>query len=262
MSPPPEGCKTSPVLFVLDLDGVVWLSGQPIAGAPEAVARLRAAGNRVLFLTNNSAPTLEEHAAALRAAGVEADGADVVSSAVAAGSLLLPGQRAVVVGGKGIRHALSARGIEVVDDGASPDAVVVGRVPHLDYDELADAATAIRAGARFVATNTDPTFPTPDGLLPGAGAVVAFLTAASGRRPEIAGKPHQAIARLVTDRFGQVDFVVGDRLDTDGAFAEAVGARFALVLSGATSSEDIPPGARPTLVADDLADAVGRVIGG
>jgi 4-nitrophenyl phosphatase len=146
-----------------------------------------------------------------------------------------------------------------VGSDARPDAVVAGRAVVLDYDELAAACSAIRKGARFIATNTDSTFPTPEGLLPGAGALIAFLRVASGREPEVAGKPNPAAVDLVRARFGAVDVMVGDRADTDGRFARAAGARFALVLSGVTRRSDLPVDPQPDLVADDLAAVVDRL---
>jgi 4-nitrophenyl phosphatase len=246
--------------WVLDLDGVVWLAGRPIPGSPEAVARLRAAGETVVFLTNNSGPTLADTTAALVAAGVEALPSELATSAQAAATLLAPGQRAAVVGGAGVHEALAERGVEVVASSAHPDAVVVGRAVLLDYDELAAAATAIRDGARFVATNTDSTFPTGNGLLPGAGALIAFLRVASGRDPEVAGKPHAASVELVRSRFGAVDVMVGDRADTDGRFARAAGARFALVLSGVTGRDDLPVDPDPDVVAADLGAVVEQLL--
>jgi glycerol 3-phosphatase-2 len=242
--------------WVLDLDGVVWLGGEAIPGSARAVERLRETGHQVVFLTNNSGPTRAEYASKLAAAGVAADPTELATSAQAAASLLAPGSTALVVGGDGIHEALADRGVAEVVAGARPDAVVVGRSLDLDYDELGAAAAAIRGGARFVAANTDATFPTPHGLLPGAGALVAFLATASGRSPEVAGKPHPPVAELVCARYGTPDVMVGDRADTDGAFALAVGARFALVLSGVTTRGDLPVDPAPAVVADDLAAVV------
>jgi HAD superfamily hydrolase (TIGR01450 family) len=241
---------------LLDLDGVVWLAGRPIPGSPEAVARLRDAGETVVYLTNNSGPTVGEHLATLRRAGFPAEAADLVTSAQAAASMLSPGERAAVVGAAGIEEALGERGVEVVPADAHPDTVVVGRCLSFDYDELARAVTAIRAGARFVATNTDATYPTGDGPLPGAGALVAFVATAAGRDPEVAGKPHRPIADLVRARFGMPRVMVGDRPDTDGQFAVELGTSFVLVLSGTTSRKDLPVRPEPVFVADDLAGAV------
>jgi HAD superfamily hydrolase (TIGR01450 family) len=244
--------------WVLDVDGVVWLGGLAIPGAPEAIRRLRAAGEQVVFLTNNSGPTIHDYIGMLADADIDAAPEDLATSAQAAASMLAPGSTAAVVGGDGIREALEARGVPIVEVGAAPAAVVVGRTVELDYDEMAAAATAIRNGARFVATNTDPTYPTGHGPLPGAGALVAFVAVAAGRQPEVAGKPHQPVADMVRARYGTPTIMVGDRPDTDGLFAQAVGAPFALVLSGSTSRADLPVEPEPAMVADDLAEVVDR----
>jgi glycerol 3-phosphatase-2 len=246
--------------WVLDVDGVVWLAGKPIPGAPEAIERLRAAGERVVFLTNNSGPTVAGYVGMLAAAGVHADPDDLATSAQAAASMLPEGSSAAVVGGDGIHEALAARGVRIVDVHDSPDAVVVGRTVELDYDQMGTAATAIRDGARFVATNSDPTYPTGTGPLPGAGALVAFVAVAAGRQPEVAGKPHRPVADLVRARYGTPRIMVGDRPDTDGLFAAAVGAPFALVLTGSTSRTDLPVQPEPAIVADDLAEVVEKCL--
>ena len=145
--------------WALDLDGVVWLAGRAIPGAAEAISELRAAGERVVFLTNNSGPRVASHVDALARAGIECQPDDLTTSAQAAASLLPPGSRAVVVGGEGIREALDARQVKEVGADESPEAVVVGREVELDYWALSAASTVIRGGTRFVATNTDATFP-------------------------------------------------------------------------------------------------------
>ena len=270
--------------WALDLDGVVWLAGRAIPGSAEAVRALRGAGQRVVFLTNNSGPLVRGHLEALAGIGIDAEVADLVTSAQAAASMLLPGSRVMVIGDAGVNEALGERGIEVVPPGGPqvvapggpgavppvprpigevarhpgpvPDAVVVGRTVSLDYGALSAAATAIRAGARFIATNTDDTFPTGEGLLPGAGALVAFVAAAAGREPEVAGKPGKPMAELVRARYGRLDVVAGDRPSTDGLFAKEVGARFGLVLSGVTRADDLPVEPAPDLVGPDLARLV------
>ncbi|HET9059843.1 MAG TPA: HAD-IIA family hydrolase [Acidimicrobiales bacterium] len=246
--------------WALDLDGVVWLAGERIPGAPEAVAMLRAAGERVVFLTNNSGPLLEGHVEALGRSGIEADPSDIATSSQAAAQMLDPGSDAAVIGDEGLRQALSQRGVDVVPPGAQAGTVVVGRTLDLDYDELSAAAEAVRDGARFIATNTDATFPTPGRLLPGAGALIAFVATASGRQPEVAGKPHPPMASLVRARYGDVSVMVGDRPDTDGLFAELVGARFGLVLSGVTSPADLPVDPAPAFVSADLRSLVEALI--
>ena len=244
------------MLWVLDLDGVVWLAGTAIDGSADAIARLRASGERVVFVTNNSTPSLAGYVRMLAGAGVDVEPEELVTSAQAAASMLAPGTRAAMVGGDGLAEALGERNVDLVriDDG--PDAVVVGRSLTLDFAELAEASNAIRDGARFIATNTDATFPTPHGLEPGAGALVAYLEVASGKKGEPAGKPAAPMADLLTARFGQAGAVVGDRPDTDGLFAERLGVEFILVLSGVTGRADLPVSPSPVLVADNLARVV------
>ena len=190
---------------------------------------------------------------------MEAD--ELLTSSEAAASLLEPGTRAAVVGDPGIIEALDGRGVSVVGRDENPSTIVVGRSVRLDFADLAAAATAIRDGARFIATNNDATFPTPHGLEPGAGAVVAYLEVSSGRQAEVAGKPHQAAADLLRARFGPAGLVVGDRPDTDGRFAQLIKAPFALVLSGVTRPEDLPVTPAPALVAADLAGVVSARLG-
>lgn len=243
-----------PVTWVLDLDGVVWLADQPIAGAAAAVARLRERGERVLFATNNSAALLGDQEAKLDRLGIPAEG-DVISSAVAAARLVEPGERALVCGGPGIVEALTARGAEPVRDGDA-DAVLVGFHRDFDYERLRIAARAVQRGARLIATNDDATYPTPDGPIPGGGALAAAVAYATGVRPIVAGKPHATMADLVRAVGGSEGTMVGDRPETDGAFARALGYRFALVLTGVTTADDLPVDPRPDVVAPSLAALV------
>lgn len=243
---------------MLDLDGVVWLTADPVPGSAAAVAALRRAGVRVLFATNNSSPTLAELVGRLGRVGVEAGPEDLVTSAQAAAGLLAPGSRALVLADEGVVEALGARGVEVV--GSAPaDAVVVGWTRRFDFDRLASAAGAVRGGARLVGTNEDPTFPTPDGLLPGGGSLLAAVATASGAVPVVAGKPHPPLAELVARRSGDVRVAVGDRPSTDGALARRLGVPYALVLSGVTAPADAAA-ARPP--ADVVAADLGALVAG
>ena len=246
--------------WLLDLDGVVWLAEQPIPGASEAVERLRAAGQRVLFATNNSAVPVGEQEAKLARHGIEARG-DVVTSAMAAARVVVPGERVLVCGGPGIVEAVAARGALAVQ-GGDAEVVMVGFDRGFDYERLRVAARAVDRGARLVATNDDATYPTPDGPIPGGGALVAAVAYATGVTPIVAGKPHPPMADLVRALGGSEGTVVGDRPDTDGAFARELGYRFALVLSGVTGVSDLPVDPAPDVVADSLADLVARELPG
>lgn len=262
-----------PDTILCDLDGVVWLAGRPIPGSVEAVTRLRAGGRRVVFVTNNSERTIAEHTAALGAIGIDATG-DVLSSATAASTLVGAGERVLACGGPGVREAIGGAGATPLagDDeaavAAGVDAVVVGLHQDFDYHRLRLAVTAIRAGARFVACNRDPLFPTPAGAAPGAGSIVAAIAFSTGVEPVVAGKPHgpaaAAVARLIgatldDPRLGDRLIVVGDSLDTDAAFAALLGCPFALVRTG-----NVRPGApvapAPAVDVPDLSAVASKVL--
>lgn len=258
-------------VIVCDLDGVLWRGARPIAGAADAIGALRAAGRRVVFLTNNSARPVGAVCEQLRRMGVAAEEEDVLSSAQAAAALLaadLPaGARALVSGGPGVDEALRARGLEPVpNDGGAVgvvDAVVCGMDRDFDYGRLDRAARAVRDGARFVATNADATYPGADHVLPGAGALVAAVAVAAGREPEIAGKPHAATVALVRARCGSDGIVVGDRPSTDGELAARLGWGFAMVLSGVGGHDraEPVPDPPPALLGADLPELVDGLIG-
>ena len=227
--------------IVLDLDGVLWLGDEPLPGAADAVARFRSAGLDVGFMTNNSSLPVAGYVEKLASLGVEADPSEVLTSALATAELLAadlpPGSKVLACSGPGVVEALEARGFEVVDAGPA-DAVVVGWHRTFDFDRLDRASSAIRAGARFVATNLDATYPAPEGLLPGNGSLVAAVATAAGRQPEVAGKPEPPTIALVRHRFGARGIIAGDRPSTDGALAAGLGWPFALVVSAATLSGD------------------------
>lgn len=244
--------------WVLDLDGVVWLADTPITGSAAAVRRLQASGAAVVFVTNNSNPTEAEYEAKLARHGIDASGA-VISSAMAVATLIAPETRVLACAGPGVLEALDRAGAIVVD--RDPDAVVIGFHREFDYERMRIASSAVRDGARFLATNDDATYPTPDGLIPGAGSILASVERASGRRAEVAGKPNDAMAGLVRSRVGDAAIVVGDRPDTDGLFAMAMRYRFALVMSGVVDAAGVataePP---PDEVAADLSELVDRYL--
>jgi 4-nitrophenyl phosphatase len=253
------------VIVCCDLDGVIWRGDEPIPGSAAAVQDLRAGGLRVVFLTNNSSGRVADYVAKLGRAGIDADAADVGTSAQAAAVLasqsLRPGARVLACAGAGVVEAMEAAGFAVVDRGPA-DAVVVGWHREFDFERLTRASDAVRAGARFVATNVDPTYPTAGGLVPGAGALVAAVATASGARAEVAGKPEPATVALVRERFGTTGVVVGDRPSTDGALAAALSWPFALVLSGVAGStgEEPVPDPPPPFVAADLAHLAPQLV--
>jgi HAD superfamily hydrolase (TIGR01450 family) len=264
--PPALVGRTEPLsswydVALLDLDGVVYLGGAAIPGAPEALAKAAAAGMRLAFVTNNAYRTPATIAAQLNGFGVPASPQDVVTSAQAAARLLaerLPaGSAVLVVGGAGLRVALRERGLRPVSVAADqPAAVVQGYSPDLGYSQLAEGALAVRAGALFVATNADATLPTARGPAPGNGALIQVIATATGVKPLVAGKPEPPLQAESVERTGaRRPLVVGDRLDTDIEGACRVGADSLLVLTGVSGPADLlaaPPGRRPSYVAEDL----------
>lgn len=254
-TPSPRGGGSE--TWVVDLDGVVWLAEEPIPGSAGAVERLRNAGVHVVFATNNAAPTLAELCERLARAGIAVAEDELVTSAQAAASMLEPATSAFPCADDGVVEALERRGVVVAGDGPV-DAVVVGWTRRFDFDLLAAAASLVRRGARLIGTNEDPTHPTPRGLLPGSGALLAAVAAAAQRDPEVAGKPHEPMVGLLRQRAPAATLVVGDRPSTDGALARRLGIPFALVRSGVTSDVREPMVIEPDEVAADLAALVDR----
>lgn len=234
-------------VVVCDLDGVVWLAHEEIDGSVEAVSHLKGFGKRVIFATNNSFSRRAEQVSTLERMGIPAQGC-VATSAMAAAALLEPGWRVLVCGGEGLVEEVRLVTSEVHVCHEDPavtgrfDAVVTGMHRQFDYSVLARAARAVHEGALLVGSNSDSTYPTPDGLLPGGGSILAAVSTASGAAPLVAGKPHPPMADLVRAMCGDTDpsriLVVGDRADTDGLFASELGAKFGLVLSGVTRSPE------------------------
>jgi HAD superfamily hydrolase (TIGR01450 family) len=236
----------APEALVCDLDGVVYRGNEGMAGAGAALAALAAAGIDLVFVTNNSTKTAAEAAAKISAlTGFPAAAANVITSAQAAVHLLAPdAPPTLLFGAAGARRPLEEAGIRVVDEWQEAEAVVAGLDLSLTYESLTRAVMAVGHGARFIATNTDVTYPTPAGLWPGAGALVAAVAAATGVTPEVAGKPHAAMRTLLAARLaGRRVAVVGDRPETDLALGVAEGWESILVLTGVTAS---PGGVSPT----------------
>ncbi len=263
--PGPRGCpeKLSEHYdaALLDLDGVVYLGGTPIPGSADALAEAVKQGMRLAFVTNNASRTPHAIAAQLSAMGIAATATDIVTSAQAAAHLIADrfpaGSRVLVSGGMGLRLAVRARGLRPVTTAAErPVAVVQGYAPDLTYELLAEAATAIRAGAWFVASNADATLPSPRGPQPGNGSLVQLLVTATGQEPMVAGKPEPPLHAESVERVGaKRPLVVGDRLDTDIEGAVRAGTDSMLVFTGVSRPVDAllaPPQRRPAYLAADL----------
>jgi 4-nitrophenyl phosphatase len=260
---------------------------QPIAGSVNAIESLRNAGHRVLFVTNNSFSVVADQEKALAKIGIDAHN-DVVTSSQAAGALLRKGERVLLGGGPGAVEAIKNAGAILAgrsDDHIQGDSdaqqinnesdqefdvVMVGFHATFDYRGLTRLSNAVRNGARLIATNDDATYPTPHGLIPGGGSILAAVAAASGVEPIIAGKPRKPMADLVRQVLGINDlsdaWMVGDRPSTDGLFAQTVGCKFAQVLTGISSLNDVNDDASDVVNGDthvfaDLAAFAKMIVG-
>jgi 4-nitrophenyl phosphatase len=241
-----------PALVIFDLDGVVYRGEEPIPGAAELVDALHAAGCTVRFATNNSMSTRQAFVARLAKQGIRSEPEEIVTSTWATiqylGAHAPDVRRVMAVGADGMvtelrragYAALHVREAAPADWSGQPlaeryDAVVAGLDPSIDYRTVGVAATAIRAGARFVATNADARYVQPDGFVPGAGAIIAALETASGVEPLVIGKPQPAMFRAILESTGIAAddaLVIGDNPDSDVVAARRAGIRVLLVLTG------------------------------
>ncbi len=273
----------APRLVIFDLDGVVYRGDQPVPGAAALVDALRRAGRLVRFATNNSSATRGEYVTRLGGHGIPATVDEIVTSSHATVEHIrahLPQVRRVLaLGAPGLSAELRDGGLEVTeaDDAAPPgwngaplpelfDAVVCGLDRRIDYRRLGIAAAAIREGARFIATNADMRFPTPEGFMPGAGTIVAALAATSGVEPLVIGKPQPAMFRAILehDDVPPADaLVIGDNPDADLVAARRAGIPSVLVLTGVVDEAGVARldgERRPDRVAADPA-AVAALLG-
>ena len=248
--------------FLLDVDGVLVRDAEPISNAAAALASLNEAG-RVYLLTNNSTRSRERHAAQLVRLGFDVRADQVLPTSYLAAEYLRDVHGSVsvwVIGEEGLRDELVVAGHCLADRPEEADALVVGMDRRITYNVLADGLAALRSGARFIATNDDATFPTPDGVQPGAGAMVGALRGMGFSPSAVIGKPSPIAFRMALrglDVASERVVVIGDRLETDIRGGRDAGLDTALVLSGISSSEGIDRyGIRPTWIAEDLAALV------
>jgi glycerol-1-phosphatase len=246
-------------VWIVDLDGVLWLAGQPIGDVAGAVASLGDRGVRVVYVTNNSSPTTGQLVERLAKVGIEARPEDLVTSARVAASLVEPGERVHLLAEAGMLEALEERGVEVADHGHR-DAAVVGWSRDFDFATLAAISSVARDTGRLIATNGDPTHPTPEGLMPGSGALLAAVATASGVVPQVAGKPHPPMVEYVARVIGGTDqgsaVMVGDQPGTDGVLADRLGIPFVLVDSGVTAPGTVVQDCPVALRAADFVSVV------
>ena len=246
---------------LVDLDGVAYKGPHAIPSAPPALAAARAAGLRLVFVTNNASREPGEVAAHLTELGIPAAEDEILTAAQAGAAMLSdhlpPGATVLVVGGAGLRTAVTAAGFTLVESADDrPDAVIQGFSPELGWRDLAEAAYAINAGARYFATNLDLTLPTERGMAPGNGSLVSAVVTATGVTPPAAGKPEPGMFHLAAKRAGaQRPLAIGDRLDTDLKGARAADIPGLLVLTGVNNVSDTlfaPKEDRPSFIGADL----------
>jgi len=245
--------------FLIDVDGVLVRGSRALAGAAVALETLRSHGT-IHLLTNNSSRSRSATAAYLETLGFQIDPTEITTSSAAAAAYLLKAHGPVeywAVGEAGLHEELEAVAHRKAETPDAASWVVAGIDRHLTYETLRNALQALRAGAKLLATNTDPTFPVPDGFVPGAGAMVGALEGMGYRPDVVIGKPSHIAFETALLRMG-IDptrtLMVGDRLETDIAGAHGAGLDTALVLSGVASRRDMESSdVQPTWTFEDLA---------
>jgi len=256
--------RPKPLAWLTDMDGVLIHEGVPVPGAPEFVARIRERGLPFLVLTNNSMFTRRDLADRLAGMGIVVPEENLWTSAVATARFLgdqMPGGRAFVIGEAGLTTAMHEVGFVLTD--ASPDYVVLGETRTYSFEAITKAIRLVDAGARFVATNPDPTGPSTEGPLPATGSVAALISRATGREAYFVGKPNPVMMRAGLNQIGahsETSAMVGDRMDTDVVSALEAGMESILVLTGSTRAEDVERFPyRPSRVLDSVAALVEEI---
>jgi 4-nitrophenyl phosphatase len=245
--------------LLIDMDGVLYRGQAPIPGAERFIAFLRCQGLPFLLLTNNSSLTPDQYVAKLGNMGIDARAEEILTSAQATARYLAQqepaGARIYVIGRDGLRQALMEQGFSLAEE--EVDYVTVGWDWELSYTQLKRATLHIRAGARFIATNPDTTFPSEEGIIPGNGAILAALQVATDVQPVVIGKPQSTIFRLALAQLGlgpQGIAVLGDRLETDVLGAQRMRLGTLFVLSGVTDEDELSQSSiHPDLVYEDVA---------
>ncbi len=271
------------MILLVDLDGVVYRGAVPIPGVAAVLSDRAARGDTVVYVTNNAMTYRADYVIRLAGLGAPVTADRVVSSARATALYLVepamvpPVRRVLTVGAEGLERECRDAGLEVVaaaeaatreaeegidgwEAAGRPDAVVVGLDPRFTYEKLAVAVRCVRNGARFVATNRDPVYPTEMGTRPGAGAIVAAIEAGAEVTPISIGKPAPLLLEMAIRAAGGTRaeaVMVGDGLATDLAAANGLGIPCVLMLTGVTTraqAEALPADRRPAALAEDAAE--------
>ena len=244
--------------LIIDMDGVLYRGRRPLPGAKEFLHHLEERYTAYILVTNNSTRTPEEYVAVLKEMGIEVVPERILTSALATadylGNLLPQGARLYLIGEEGLYSALAAQGFEFGE--GDVEAVVAGMDRQLTYEKLKAATVAIRQGARFVGTNPDKSFPAEQAIIPGTGAILAAIEAATGVQPTLIGKPEPTLFQMALRRMGttaRVTAVIGDRLETDILGGQRCGLTTILVLTGISQQKDLEAShIKPDYVFQDL----------
>lgn len=250
--------------WLTDMDGVLVHEEDPIPGAAEFIAALQSSGLKYLLITNNSIFTARDLRARLRGSGIDVPEEAIWTSAMATATFLAeqrPGGTAYVVGESGLTTAMHDQGFVMTD--RQPDYVVLGETRTYSFEQITRAIRLVDGGARFIATNPDPSGPSRAGLMPATGSVAALISTATGRSPYFVGKPNPLMMRGALNRLeahSETTVMVGDRMDTDVIAGLEAGLRTVLVGTGSTPPSRVGEYPyRPSLVVDSVADLVPMV---
>jgi len=251
--------------LILDMDGVLWRDMEPIGDLPAIFQAFNDQGLRVILATNNATKTVDEFFSKVRRFGVELEDWQVISAAQATGIFLAEkypdGCNVFAVGTPSLIKILEDAGLTILNERSEKVQVVVAAMDTgLTYEKLKNAELLVRSGCEFIGTNPDVTYPSPEGLIPGAGTVVGAIEIASGKKAKIIGKPEPLMYQMAMKRLGlkpEETLGVGDRLETDIQGAKAAGVRSAFVLSGASTLEQAHQMATPPdIIVKDLSELV------
>ena len=247
--------------LLIDLDGVLYRGRTALPGAEQFIRFLQQQNTAYRLVSNNATMTPQQYVEKLAGMGIDVPADNIVTSALATRFYLeeqeQSGKKAFVIGEKGLLDAVSQAGLEIVSDRPA-DWVIIGLDRHATYHDFEIATLALESGARLLASNADASFPTEQGLVPGAGALLAVLTTATGMKPIVVGKPEPLMLELAMRqmRGSRADTaMLGDRLDTDIEAANRLGIPSILILTGVSKRSELHDSPwRPDLVVNDLSD--------
>jgi 5'-nucleotidase len=249
--------------YLMDMDGVLVREEHAVPGAPEFISELRSRGIPFLVLTNNSIYTARDLSARLHTSGIEIGEEHIWTSALATARFLddqRPGGSAFVIGEAGLTTALHNAGYTLTEN--DPDYVVLGETRTYSFERITRAIRLVELGAKFIATNPDPTGPTVDGPVPATGSVAALITRATGIDPYFVGKPNPLMMRSALnaiDAHSETSAMIGDRMDTDIISGLEAGMETILVLSGVTTRDQVDRFPfRASRILDSVADVLDK----